>query len=155
MHENGENENPKRKGERLEHIAESLERFHDVHKTESEIIDQLLVAAEENEVLVDVAKCIRRERNREADMNPTLVKNVSEQDFKADRRCKKVRRKKRRNRRRSSSSDSSSSDEKEEHRLEEQALMTESPDAAFAEAFESWLEARISAESIFPTNLEQ
>ena len=54
-------ENPRDFAERLEHIAESLEEFHGVHKTDAELIDQILCAAWDNEILADTAKCIKRE----------------------------------------------------------------------------------------------
>ena len=44
----GKNENPRRFAERLEHMVESLDDFHGVHKTDGEIVDQVLFAAEEN-----------------------------------------------------------------------------------------------------------
>ena len=49
-------ENPRDFAERLEHIAESLAEFHGVHKTDGELIDQILCAAEDNKILADTAK---------------------------------------------------------------------------------------------------
>ena len=36
-------ENPRKFAERLEHMAESLDEFHGIHKTEAEIVDQVLL----------------------------------------------------------------------------------------------------------------
>ena len=69
----GKNENPRKFAERLEHIAKSLDDFHGVHKTDAEIIDQILCAVEETGILADTEKCIRRERKRSTHMNLVLV----------------------------------------------------------------------------------
>ena len=90
----GKSENPRRFAERLEHIAESLDDFHGVRKTEAEITDQVLFAAEENKILADTAKCIKRERKRGADMNSMLVESSLEQDFKQTKGERKERREK-------------------------------------------------------------
>ena len=59
----------------LKHIAESLAEFHGVHKTDGELIDQILHAAENNKILADTAKHVKRERKSARAMNLMLVKN--------------------------------------------------------------------------------
>ena len=86
-------ENPRKFAERLEHMAESSEEFHGVHKAETEIVDQVLFAVEDNKILSDTAKCIKRERKKGTGMGSELVKSSPEQDFKAEKRRKRERRK--------------------------------------------------------------
>ena len=88
-------ENPRKFAERLECTAESSEEFHGVHKTEAEIVDQVLFAAEDNKILTDMAKRIKRERKKGTGMGLELVGSSLEQDFKAEKRRKRGKKRRR------------------------------------------------------------
>ena len=121
-------ENPRDFAERLEHIAESLAEFHGVVKTDGELIDQMICTAEDNKILCDTAKHIKRERKCGRPMNLELVKTLLEQDLRHDKRKRKGKRRKGKGTRGSSSSESSSDDDREGDRLEEQALQARQPE---------------------------
>ena len=70
----GKHESPREFVERLEHIVESLDGHHSIHKTASEVIDLILMAAKDTKILVDTVKHIRRERKRETPTDLELVK---------------------------------------------------------------------------------
>ena len=83
----------------------------------------MLFAAEENNILADMTKCVGRERKRGTWMDLPSVKSSLEQDYKADRRRRKKKKRKGQAKRGSSNSESSSGEEIEDDRLEEQALV--------------------------------